>query len=448
MADSSGGAHRLIIFAFLLLGCLFAIPIAKVEAIPLGTVIGIDLGRTYSSVAIQQMGHVKIIANEQGNRITPSWVAFTDSDRLIGEAAKNQTAVNPERTIFDVKRLIGRKFDDEEVQKAMKLVPYKIVSKEGKPYVEVKIKDGGETKLFSPEEISALVLYKMKETASAFLRREKKDAVITVPAYFNDAQRQATKDAGVMAGLNVAMIVDEPIAAAFAYGLHWKYAKRNVLVFNLGGRTFDVSILNIDINSAEVLSTTVDRDLGGEAFDQRITEYMIKLIKKKYGKDISSNSGAVAKLRREAERAKVALSSQHQVRIEIKSFFNDDDGVVDLSEPLSRSRFEELNKDLFRKTLVHVEKAMEDAGLENKTQIDDIVLVGGSSRIPKVQQLLRDYFDGKEPNMGVNPDEAVAYGAAIKGYILKQQQDPFDLSIYGEEKPRITLKVLDRIFRR
>ncbi|RYR67065.1 hypothetical protein Ahy_A03g013306 isoform A [Arachis hypogaea] len=357
-------------------------------------------------------GHVEIIANDQGNRITPSWVAFTDSERLIGEAAKNQAAVNPERTIFDVKRLIGRKFEDKEVQRDMKLVPYKIVNKDGKPYIQVKIKDG-ETKVFSPEEISAMVLTKMKETAEAFLGKKIHDAVVTVPAYFNDAQRQATKDAGVIAGLNVARIINEPTAAAIAYGLDKKGGEKNILVFDLGGGTFDVSILTIDNGVFEVLATNGDTHLGGEDFDQRIMEYFIKLIKKKHGKDISKDNRALGKLRREAERAKRALSSQHQVRVEIESLF---DGV-DFSEPLTRARFEELNNDLFRKTMGPVKKAMEDAGLQ-KSQIDEIVLVGGSTRIPKVQQLLKDYFDGKEPNKGVNPDEAVAYGAAVQGSIL------------------------------
>ncbi|KVH91786.1 Heat shock protein 70, conserved site-containing protein [Cynara cardunculus var. scolymus] len=409
-----------IVLAIVLTGCLFAISIAKEEANKLGTVIGIDLGTTYSCVGVYKNGHVEIIANDQGNRITPSWVAFTDSERLIGEAAKNQAAVNAERTIFDVKRLIGRKFEDKEVQRDMKLVPYKIVNKDGKPYIQVKLKDG-ETKVFSPEEISAMILVKMKETAEAFLGKTIKDAVVTVPAYFNDAQRQATKDAGVIAGLNVARIINEPTAAAIAYGLDKKGGEKNILVFDLGGGTFDVSILTIDNGVFEVLATNGDTHLGGkgfvcnfppslrivedcEDFDQRIMEYFIKLIKKKHGKDISKDNRALGKLRREAERAKRALSSQHQVRVEIESLF---DGV-DFSEPLTRARFEELNNDLFRKTMGPVKKAMDDAGLE-KRQIDEIVLVGGSTRIPKVQQLLRDYFDGKEPNKGVNPDEAVAF---------------------------------------
>ncbi|EFJ17607.1 hypothetical protein SELMODRAFT_444846 [Selaginella moellendorffii] len=399
----------ILLFALLIAG---AAVVAKEEAAKLGTVIGIDLGTTYSCVGVYKNGHVEIIANDQGNRITPSWVAFTETERLIGEAAKNQAAVNPERTIFDVKRLIGRKFEDKEVQKDMKLFPFKIVNKDGKPYIQVKVKDG-ETKVFSPEEISAMILTRMKETAESYLGKKIKDAVVTVPAYFNDAQRQATKDAGAIAGLNVARIINEPTAAAIAYGLDKKGGEKNILVFDLGGGTFDVSILTIDNGVFEVLSTNGDTHLGGEDFDQRVMDYFIKLIKKKHNKDISKDNRALGKLRREVERAKRALSNQHQVRVEIESLF---DGV-DFSEPLTRARFEELNADLFKKTMGPVKKAMDDANLQ-KSEIHEIVLVGGSTRIPKVQQLLKDFFDGKEPNKGVNPDEAVAFGAAVQGGIL------------------------------
>lgn len=398
--------------AFIIAGFLLSSVIAAEEAAKLGTVIGIDLGTTYSCVGVYKNGHVEIIANDQGNRITPSWVAFTDTERLIGEAAKNQAAMNPERTVFDVKRLIGRKYEDKEVQRDVKLLPYKIVNKDGKPYIQVKIRDD-EIKVFSPEEISAMILLKMKETAESYLGKKIKDAVVTVPAYFNDAQRQATKDAGVIAGLNVARIINEPTAAAIAYGLDKKGGEKNILVYDLGGGTFDVSILTIDNGVFEVLSTSGDTHLGGEDFDQRIMDYFIKLVKKKHNKDISKDKRALGKLRRECERAKRALSSQHQVRVEIESLF---DGV-DFSEPLTRARFEELNMDLFKKTMGPVKKALEDANLQ-KTEINELVLVGGSTRIPKVQQLLKDLFDGKEPNKGVNPDEAVAYGAAVQGGIL------------------------------
>ncbi|KAB1201104.1 Luminal-binding protein 5 [Morella rubra] len=302
-------------------------------------------------------------------------------------------------------------FDDPEVQRDIKFLPYKIVNKDGKPYIQVKVK--GEVKEFSPEEISAMILGKMKETAEAIFGEENQGRCHYFPAYFNDAQRQATKDAGTIAGLNVARIINEPTAAAIAYGLDKRGGEQNILVFDLGGGTFDVSILNIDNGVFEVLATSGDTHLGGEDFDHRVMDYFIKLIKKKYNKDISKDKKALGKLRRECERAKRALSSQHQVQVEIESLF---DGV-DLSEPLTRARFEELNMDLFKKTMGPVKKALEDAGVK-KTNIHEIVLVGGSTRIPKVQQLLKDFFDGKEPNKGVNPDEAVAYGAAVQGGIL------------------------------
>merc|ERR1712005_38882 len=278
----------------------------------LGTVIGIDLGTTYSCVGVMKGGSVEIIANDPGNRITPSYVAFTDSERLIGDAAKNQATTNPVRTVYDVKRLIGRKFSDKEVQKDMKLVPDTIVNKETKPYIQVEDSEG--TKTFSPEEISAMILHKMKETAEAYLGKDISSAVVTVPAYFNDAQRQATKDAGTIAGLNVARVINEPTAAAIAYGLDKKGSEKNILVFDLGGGTFDVSVLTIDQGVFEVISTSGDTHLGGEDFDQRVMEYFIKLIKRKYDKDVRKDARALQKLKREAERAKRALSTQHQVR--------------------------------------------------------------------------------------------------------------------------------------
>nr|CAB3493513.1 unnamed protein product [Digitaria exilis] len=379
-----------------------------------GPVIGIDLGTTYSCVGVYRNGHVDIIANDQGNRITPSWVAFTDDERLVGEAAKNQAPLNPQRTIFDIKRLIGRRFDDAEVQRDVRYLPYKVVNRDGKPYVEVPMKGGRETKVFSPEEISAMILSKMRDTAESFLGQRVTDAVVTVPAYFNDAQRQATKDAGTIAGLNVPRIINEPTAAAIAYGLDKKGSDMmNVLVYDLGGGTFDVSVLSLDHGVFEVLATSGDTHLGGEDFDQRVMEHFIKLVRRKHGRDISKDGRALGKLRRECERAKRALSSQHQVRVEIESLF---DGV-DFSETLTRAKFEELNMDLFKKTLGPVKKAIADAKLD-KADIDEIVLVGGSTRIPKVQELLTEMFDGKEPNKGINPDEAVAYGAAVQGSII------------------------------
>jgi heat shock protein 5 len=380
-----------------------------------GNVIGIDLGTTYSCVGVFKNGRVEIIANDQGNRITPSYVAFTDTERLVGEQAKNQATINPTNTVFDIKRLIGRKFSDSTVQKDKKLLPYAIIDKDGAPVVKVVV--GGQDKVYTPEQISAMILEKMKTTAEAFLGKPVKHAVITVPAYFNDAQRQATKDAGTIAGLKVERIINEPTAAAIAYGLDEK-GEKNILVYDLGGGTFDVSILAIDDGIFEVVATNGDTHLGGEDFDQRVMEHFLKLWKKKAGKDASSDKKSVQKLRREVERAKKVLSSQAQARIEIESFYDGED----FSESLSRAKFEELNLDLFQKTLIPVDKVLADAGLK-KTEIHEVVLVGGSTRIPKVQQLLKDYFGGKEPNRGINPDEAVAYGAAVQGGVLQGDKE-------------------------
>lgn len=374
-------------------------------------VIGIDLGTTYSAVGIYKNGKVEIIANELGNRITPSVVAFTDEERLVGEAAKNQATDNPTRTVYDVKRLIGRKFNDKEVQYDKKFLPYDIVDKNDKPYISTRV--NGEDKVFAPEEVSAMILTRMKEIAENYLGVAVKNAVVTVPAYFNDAQRRATKDAGTIAGLNVLRVLNEPTAAALAYGLNQKGDEKNILVFDLGGGTFDVSILTIDGGVFEVVSTSGDTHLGGEDFDQRVLDYFIKLSQKKYGKDISGDKRSIQKLKREVEKAKRALSNVHEVKIEIEDLFEG----AEFSEVLTRAKFEELNADLFKKTIEPVKRALEDAGLK-KTEIDEIVLVGGSTRIPKVQKLIKEFFDGKEPNRGINPDEAVAYGAAVQGGIF------------------------------
>merc|ERR1711966_407025 len=376
-----------------------------------GTVIGIDLGTTYSCVGVYKNGRVEIIPNDQGNRITPSYVAFDGEERFIGDSAKNQAALNPTNTVFDIKRLIGRRFTDDTVQKDMKLLPFDIVDKDTKPYVPVDVK--GEMKSFSPEEISAMILGKMREIAEAYLGKSIANAVVTVPAYFNDAQRQATKDAGTISSLSVLRIINEPTAAAIAYGLDKKGGEKNILVFDLGGGTFDVTVLTIDNGVFEVVAANGDTHLGGEDFDQRVMEYMMKIFKRKHKKDMSKDKRAIQRLRREVERAKRALSATAAARIEIEALF---DGT-DFSETLTRARFEELNMDLFKKTLGPVKKVMEDASFK-KSQLDEIVMVGGSTRIPKVQQLIKDYFNGKEPNKGINPDEAVAYGAAVQGGIL------------------------------
>ncbi|KAJ3106738.1 ATPase with role in protein import into the ER [Phlyctochytrium planicorne] len=385
-------------------------------------IIGIDLGTTYSCVGFYKDGHVEIIANDQGNRITPSYVAFTNDERLVGDSAKNQAASNPSNTIFDAKRLLGRRFDDEDVAKDMKHFPFKVLDRDGKPVVRVSVK--GEERTFNPEEISAMVLQKMKETAESYLGKKVSRAVITVPAYFNDAQRQATKDAGAIAGLEVVRMVNEPTAAALAYGLDKNATELNVLVFDLGGGTFDVSLLTINQGFFEVLATSGDTHLGGEDFDNRVITHFVKLYNQRSGKDCSKDLKAMGKLKQEVEKAKRTLSSQMSATIQIESFFDGED----LSEILTRAKFEELNMDLFKKTLKPVENVLKDAKLSKK-DIHEIVLVGGSTRIPKVVQLLEDFF-GKKANKGINPDEAVAYGAAIQAGIVKGERGTEELVLF------------------
>merc|ERR1719188_2452629 len=375
--------------------------------------IGIDLGTTYSCVGIWQNDRVEIIANDQGNRTTPSFVAFTDSERMIGDAAKNQAAMNPKNTVFDAKRLIGRRFTDSATQSDMKHFPFKVVQKDGdRPAIRVEFK--GEQKDFFPEEISSMILTKMKEVAEAYLGKDVPSAVVTVPAYFNDSQRQATKDAGAIAGINVLRIINEPTAAAIAYGLDKKVGEeRHVLIFDLGGGTFDVSILTIEDGIFEVKSTSGDTHLGGEDFDNRMVNFFVQEFKRKHKKDLTSNKRALRRLRTACERAKRTLSASHQASIEIDSLFEG----IDFYTSVTRARFEELCADLFRGTLTPVETALKDAKLD-KGNIHDIVLVGGSTRIPKIQKLLQDFFNGKELNKSIDPDEAVAYGAAVQAAIL------------------------------
>jgi len=376
--------------------------------------IGIDLGTTYSCVGVFKNDQVEIIANDQGNRTTPSYVAFTDTERLLGDAAKNQCARNPENTVFDAKRLIGRKFQDSTVQSDMKLWPFKVINGAGdKPMIEVSSQ--GETKKFHPEEISSMILTKMKETAESFLGGTVSDAVVTVPAYFNDSQRQATKDAGAIAGLNVLRIINEPTAAAIAYGLDKKDAgEKNVLIYDMGGGTFDVSILTIEDGIFEVKATAGDTHLGGEDFDSRVVDHCMQEFKRKNrGKDLAGNQRAIRRLRTQCERAKRTLSATTQTTIEIDSLHEG----IDFSCNLTRARFEELCMDYFRNSMTPVEKCLRDSGIDKKN-MHEIVLVGGSTRIPKVNQLITEFFNGKEPNKSINPDEAVAYGAAIQAAIL------------------------------
>ncbi|UNI20190.1 Hsp70 chaperone [Purpureocillium takamizusanense] len=435
----------------------------------MGPAVGIDLGTTYSCVGIFREDRCDIIANDQGNRTTPSFVAFTDTERLIGDAAKNQVAMNPHNTVFDAKRLIGRKFNDAEVQADMKHFPFKVTDKAGKPAIEVEFK--GEQKTFTPEEISSMVLTKMRETAESYLGTQVTNAVVTVPAYFNDSQRQATKDAGLIAGLNVLRIINEPTAAAIAYGLDKKVeGERNVLIFDLGGGTFDVSLLTIEEGIFEVKSTAGDTHLGGEDFDNRLVNHFVLEFKRKFKKvrsprnmgnarhegnsgnagndghggnaghdsnlstagydsdpsplfqstkanfqtqDLSTNARALRRLRTACERAKRTLSSSAQTSIEIDSLFEG----IDFYTSITRARFEELCQDLFRSTIQPVDRVLSDAKID-KSQVHEIVLVGGSTRIPRIQKLIADYFNGKEPNKSINPDEAVAYGAAVQAAIL------------------------------
>tara|TARA_B100000214_G_scaffold281553_1_gene211176 strand:- start:4718 stop:6631 length:1914 start_codon:yes stop_codon:yes gene_type:complete len=373
--------------------------------------IGIDLGTTYSCVGWWKDNRCEIIANDQGNRTTPSYVAFTDKERIIGDGAKNQSSMNPENTVFDAKRLIGRDYNDSTLQGDLKHFPFKVIGKDNKPVIEVEYKD--ERKQFHPEEISSMILTKMKETAESYIGEEVKDVVITVPAYFNDSQRQATKDAGSISGLNVLRIINEPTAAAIAYGLDNNPKEKNVLIFDLGGGTFDVSLLNIDDGIFEVKATAGDTHLGGEDFDNILLQHFLVEFKRKHRHDLSDNKRASRRLRTACEKAKRTLSSGSTASIEIDSLFEG----IDFFSSISRAKFENLCMPLFQKCIEPVTRVLKDSGV-SKNSIDDIVLVGGSTRIPKIQELLSNFFNGKELSKKINPDEAVAYGASVQAAIL------------------------------
>ena len=381
--------------------------------------IGIDLGTTYSCVGVWQNGKVDIVPNDMGERTTPSYVAFTDSERLVGDAAKNQITRNPTNTVFDAKRLIGRKYEDREVQDDMKLWPFKVVKDMKSDRPQVCIKYQKQEKKFFAEEISAMVLQKLKQTASDFLGKEVKDAIITVPAYFNDSQRQATKDAGTISGLNVLRIINEPTAAAIAYGLDKKYKdEKNVLIFDLGGGTFDVSLLTLEDGLFEVKATNGNTHLGGEDFDNRLVEYCASEFRRKTSIDIKTNAKALRRVRASCEKAKRALSAATQATVDIDALMDGED----LNVVITRSKFEDLCMDLFKKCMPPLESVLRDSKM-SKSQINDVVLVGGSTRIPKIQQMVQEFFNGKEPNKSINPDEAVAYGAAVQAAIITNVKD-------------------------
>jgi len=382
--------------------------------------IGIDLGTTYSCVGVWQNGKVDIIPNDMGERTTPSYVAFTDTERLVGDAAKNQITRNPTNTVFDAKRLIGRKFEDREVQEDIKLWPFKVVKDPKSDRPQVCITYQKQEKKFFAEEISAMVLQKLKQTANDFLGKEVKDAIVTVPAYFNDSQRQATKDAGTISGLNVLRIINEPTAAAIAYGLDKQADKKeeNVLIFDLGGGTFDVSLLALEEGLFEVKATNGNTHLGGEDFDNRLVEYCAGEFRRKTSIDIKNNAKALRRVRAACEKAKRALSAATQATVDIDALMEGED----LNVVITRSKFEDLCMDLFKKCMPPLENVLKDAKM-SKSQIDEVVLVGGSTRIPKIQSMVQEFFNGKEPNKSINPDEAVAYGAAVQAAIMTNVKD-------------------------
>ena len=379
--------------------------------------IGIDLGTTYSCVGVWQNGRVEVIANDQGNRTTPSYVSFTDSERFIGDSAKNQVNMNPKNTVYDAKRLLGRKFSDPIVQNDMKNLSYAVVA-DDKDRPKIRVTSMGEEKTFYPEEVSSMVLTKMKEVAESYLGHDVTECVVTCPAYFNDAQRQSTKDACSIAGMKCLRLLNEPTAAAICYGLDKNSTEKNVLIFDCGGGTMDVTVLNVDSGVFEVLSTSGDNHLGGEDIDNRMVDHFVTEFKRKHKHDLTTNPKALRRLRTACEKAKRALSSTAHTTVEIDSLY---DGI-DFMSSISRARFEELCADIFRRCMDAVDRAMADSGLD-KGQIHDVVLVGGTTRVPKIQTMLSNYFNGKDLCKSINPDEAVAYGAAVQAAVLSGVED-------------------------
>jgi L1 cell adhesion molecule like protein len=381
--------------------------------------IGIDLGTTYSCIGVWTNGKVEIIPNDMGERTTPSYVAFTDTERLVGDSAKNQITRNPTNTVFDAKRLIGRKFEDTEVQEDIKLWPFKVQKDGASDRPQIVVNYQKQQKKFFAEEISAMVLQKLKQVASDYLGKEVKDAIVTVPAYFNDSQRQATKDAGSISGLNVLRIINEPTAAAIAYGLDKKFkSERNVLIFDLGGGTFDVSLLSLEDGLFEVKATNGHTHLGGEDFDNRLVEFCAGEFRRKTSIDLKSNPKALRRVRAACEKAKRALSASTQATVDIDALMDGED----LNVTLTRSKFEDLCMDLFKKCIPPLENVLRDAKM-SKSEVQDVVLVGGSTRIPKICQMVQEFFNGKEPNKSINPDEAVAYGAAVQAAVVGGVKD-------------------------
>jgi heat shock protein 5 len=417
--NSARSYTKLFLGLFACLACLVTLAKCSDSSTP---VVGIDLGTTYSCVYVYKHGRPEAVPNDLGNRTTPSYVAFTqdDGELLVGDSAKAQASMNPKNTFYDSKRVIGKAF--KEVTEDLKHFPFKVIEEKGRPIFKLENAKGQDK--FAAEEISAKILKALKGHAEAFLGAAVKDVVITVPAYFNDAQRKATQNAAEIAGLNCIRLLNEPTAAAIAYGLDKTSEEKNILVYDLGGGTFDVSILSMEAGVFEVKSTDGDTHLGGEDFDNKIVEYWLRTIKEKNSLDLSKNERAKSKLKAEAEKAKKALSSLFEYPVIIENLSSG----FDFNDKLTRSKFEQLNKELFEKTLTHVKKAL-DISKFKKNEIHEVLLVGGSSRIPKIRSLVKDFFNGKEPNLTVNPDEAIAMGAAIQAGIVMGTAETSNLVI-------------------